>query len=169
SASGLGTWYAVEELTIAGDDEGPTSQKGGGATADPRAANPDTGPIGELLPLGTNPDGSHFFSGNRNVDATLIGSKWSTLTLTYSFPTSGSNYNGIGFDPQGVSNYHIDAGLNQQAAARAAFAQISAATGLTFTEITDTDTVHANIRISQTADQDDPSAFGNFPSDTKGL
>jgi Ca2+-binding RTX toxin-like protein len=142
------------------------NQKGGDT---PNSSNPETGPIGELLTLGTNPDGSHFFSGNRNVDATLIGSKWSTLNLTYSFPTSGSNYNGIGFDPQGVSNYHIDAGLNQQAAARAAFAQISAATGMTFTEITDTDTVHANIRISQTADQDDPSAFGNFPSDTKGL
>ncbi len=42
----------------------------------------------------------------------------------------------------------------QQAAARAAFAQISAVTGLTFTEINETDTVHANIRISQTGDTD---------------
>ena len=132
-------------------------------------ANPDTQNIGQLLTLGTNPDGSHFFTGNRNVDATLIGSRWGTTNLTYSFPTSGSNYNGGNYDPNGVSLYHVDLGAQQQAAARAAFAQLSAATGLTFTEITDTDTVHANIRISQSADQDDGSAYGNFPSDTRGL
>ncbi len=136
---------------------------------DPTGANPEGNNIGELLPLGTNPDGSHFFTGNRNVDATLIGSKWGTLNLTYSFPTSGSNYNGSGYDTNGVSLYHIDLGTQQQAAARASFAQLSAATGLTFTQITDTDTVHANIRISQSADQDVGSAYGNFPSDTRGL
>jgi Ca2+-binding RTX toxin-like protein len=124
---------------------------------------------GELLTLGTNPDGSHYFTGNRNVDATLIGSKWSTTNLTYSFPTSGSNYSGSGYDTNGVSLYHVDLGPQQQTAARAAFAQLSALTGLVFTEITETDTVHANIRISQTSDQDDASAYGNFPSDTKGL
>ncbi len=132
-------------------------------------SNPETGNIGVVLPLGTNPDGSHFFSGVRNVDAALIGSKWGTLSLTYSFPTSGSNYNGIGLDSNGVNAYHVDLGAMQQAAARAAFAQISAVSGLTFTEITETDTVHANIRISQTADADVPSAYGGFPSDTRGV
>ena len=124
---------------------------------------------GQLLTLGTNPDGSHFFTGNRNIDATLIGSKWGMTNLTYSFPTSGSNYSGAGYDSNGVSLYHIDLGPQQQAAARAAFAQLAALTGLTFTEITETDTVHANIRISQSADNDVASAYGNFPSDTKGL
>ncbi|SFO11228.1 DUF4214 domain-containing protein [Sphingomonas sp. OK281] len=136
---------------------------------DPTGANPEGNNIGELLPLGTNPDGSHFFTGNRNIDATLIGSKWGTLNLTYSFPTSGSNYNGSGYDTNGVSLYHIDLGTQQQAAAQASFAQLSAVTGLTFTQITDTDTVHANIRISQSADNDVTSAYGNFPSDTRGL
>ncbi|MDB5693153.1 MAG: serralysin-like metalloprotease protein [Alphaproteobacteria bacterium] len=169
SLAGLGTWESIPELTIADDNDDPTAQKGGGATFDPRAANPAGGNIGQVLTLGTNPDGSHFFTGDRNVDAILIGSKWGTTNLTYSFPTSGSNYNGAGFDPQGVSNYFVVLGPQQQAAARAAFASLSALTGLTFTEITETDTVHADIRISQTADQDDPSAFGNFPSDTKGI
>ena len=118
-----------------------------------------------LLPLGTNPDGSHFFTGIRNVDATLIGSKWGTTNLTFSFPTSGTNYNGSVPIYDGVGNYHIDLGTQQQAAARAALAQLAAVSGLTFTEITETDTVHANIRISQTADQDVPSAYGTFPSD----
>ncbi len=147
-----------------------TSSGGPGTNGvDPTAANPDTGNVGQLLTIGTNPDGSRFFSGNRNVDATLIGSRWGISNLTYSFPTSGSNYNGNNYDTNGVSNYHIDLGPQQQAAARASFAQIAAATGLTFTEITDTDTVHANIRISQSADADVGSAYGNFPSDTRGV
>ncbi|HEX8444080.1 MAG TPA: M10 family metallopeptidase C-terminal domain-containing protein [Allosphingosinicella sp.] len=132
-------------------------------------ANPESGNIGSLLTLGTNPDGSRFFSGNRNVDATLIGSKWGTQDLTFSFPTSGTNYNGAGYDSNGVSLYHLDLGTQQQIAARAGFAQISAYTNLNFTEIVETDTVHANIRISQSADNDVPSAYGGFPSDTRGV
>lgn len=168
---GSGMDQPLDIPTVVGELEvGEGATKGG---ADTKTTLPSAGansPInGELLTLGTNPDGSHFFTGIRNIDAALIGSKWSTTNLTYSFPTSGSNYSGSGYDTNGVSLYHVDLGAQQQAAARAAFAQLSAATGLTFTEITDTDTVHANIRISQTADQDDASAYGNFPSDTKGL
>jgi hypothetical protein len=181
SLLGLGTWESVTHLGVAegcacgacegireavkaGGDE--ASQKGGDT---PNSSNPETGNIGVLLDMGTNPDGSHFFSGIRNVDATLIGAKWGTLNLTYSFPTSGTNYNGIGLDSNGVNGYHLDLGALQQAAARNAFAQIMAATGVTFTEIVETDTVHANIRISQSADQDVPSAYGGFPSDTRGV
>lgn len=132
-------------------------------------ANPEGNNLGVLLNLITNPDGSKSFTGNRNVDAILIGSKWGTQSLTFSFPTSGTNYNGSGYDSNGVSNYQLGLGSMQQAAARAAFAQISAVSGLTFTEITETDTVHANIRISQTADTDVASAYGGFPSDTRGV
>jgi len=128
-------------------------------------ANPEGNNIGTLLTLGTNPDGSHFFTGNRNVDATLIGSKWGTQELTYSFPTAGTNYNGSTPLNDGVGDYHVDLGTLQQAAARASFAQISAATNLKFTEISETNTTHANIRISQTADNDVASAYGGFPSD----
>ncbi|NTS66788.1 M10 family metallopeptidase C-terminal domain-containing protein, partial [Sphingomonas sp. HHU CXW] len=144
----------------------------GGDAAVPKGgiidANPEGNPIGTLLPLVTNPDGSRSFTGNRNVDAILIGSKWGTNNLTYSFPTSGTNYNGTTPYTAGVGDYHLDLGTQQQAAARAAFAQISAATGLTFTEITETDTVHANFRISQTASQGVGSAYGGFPSDKQG-
>src|SRR5205085_266888 len=101
---------------------------------DPSAANPTGNNIGVLLPLGTNPDGSHFFTGDRNIDAVLIGSKWGTTNLTFSFPTTGSNYNGSISSFPGVADYHIDLGPQQQAAARAALAQLSALTGLTFTE-----------------------------------
>jgi Ca2+-binding RTX toxin-like protein len=133
------------------------------------SANPESGAIGVLLPIYTNPDGSRSITGDRNVDAALIGSKWGILDLTFSFPTSGSNYNGTGYDSNGVSLYHILLGPQQQAAARAAFAQISAASGLTFTEITETDSIHAIIRISQSGDNDVTSAYGGFPSDTRGV
>ncbi|MES3154314.1 DUF4214 domain-containing protein [Sphingomonas faeni] len=182
SDMGVGTWdplAEIDHLTIMSGCgcaacQGMRDAQGGTDSAnpknvDPTGANPEGNYIGELLPLGTNPDGSHFFTGNRNVDAALIGSKWGTLNLTYSFPTSGSNYNGSGYDTNGVSLYHVDLGTQQQLAAQASFAQLSAATGLTFTQITDTDTVHANIRISQSADNDVGSAYGNFPSDTRGL
>ncbi len=128
-------------------------------------ANPEGNNIGTLLNLVTNPDGSRSFTGDRNIDAILIGSKWGTLNLTYSFPTAGSNYDSTTSLSAGVANYHIDLGTAQIAAARASFAMISAATNLKFTEITETDTVHANIRISQTADNDVGSAYGGFPSD----
>ncbi|HEX8574354.1 MAG TPA: M10 family metallopeptidase C-terminal domain-containing protein [Allosphingosinicella sp.] len=153
---------ACQALREAGAD-GSTSK---GGVID---ANPESGNIGVLLNLVTNPDGSRSFTGDRNVDAILIGAKWGSLDLTFSFPTSGSNYNGTGLDSNGVNIYHIDLGALQQAAARASFAQISAYTNLTFTEITETDSVHAHIRISQSADNDAPTAYGGFPSDTRGV
>ena len=172
-----GSWDPLAELTHVTVVEGcgcaacnglreASGDKAGGGVDD---ANPESGGIGVLLPLVTNPDGSRSFTGIRNVDAILIGSKWGTLDLTYSFPTSGSNYNGSGYDTNGVSLYHIDLGTQQQEAARASFAQISAVTNARFTEITETDTVHANFRISQSGDRDVASAYGGFPSDTRGV
>jgi Ca2+-binding RTX toxin-like protein len=130
-------------------------------------ANPDNQNIGVLLPLVGNPDGSWSITGIRNVDATLIGSQWGVQHLTFSFPTSGSNYNGKNYDSNGVSLYHMELGSLQQAAARAAFAQISSFTNLTFTEIAETDSIHGHIRLSQSADNDVTSAYGGFPSDTR--
>lgn len=157
---------ACQAFRDAGSKDDDTAASGGGGAT---GANPEGGNLGVLLTLTTNPDGSRSFSGIRNVDAALIGSKWGAANLTYSFPTSGTNYNGSGFDSNGVSFYQMELGSMQQAAARAAFAQISAYTELTFTEIVETDTVHANIRISQTGDADVPSAYGGFPSDTRGV
>jgi Ca2+-binding RTX toxin-like protein len=185
SETGLGatnggvTWDPLAEIThetvVQGCDcvickglreEALHGKKGTTATTDPVTdANPEGNPLGVLLNLTTNPDGSRSFTGNRNVDATLIGSKWGTQELTYSFPTAGSNYNGSTPLNAGVDRYHLDLGTLQQQAARSAFAQISAATNMKFTEITETDTNHANIRISQTADNDVGSAYGGFPSE----
>ncbi|HEX8622867.1 MAG TPA: M10 family metallopeptidase C-terminal domain-containing protein [Allosphingosinicella sp.] len=171
-AGDLVSGSSMEEIIVAGcgcaacqaaREAGSTSKD------DINSANPESGGIGVLLPLVNNPAGTRSFTGDRNVDAILIGAKWGVLNLTFSFPDSGSNYNGTGYDSNGVSAYHLDLGALQQVAARAAFAKLSAYTNLTFTEIAETDSVHANIRISQSADNDAPTAYGGFPSDTRGV
>ena len=133
-------------------------------------SNPESGNIGVLLNLHDQPGRQPLFTGNRNVDATLIGSKWGTHEpdLTASRPRARTT-TAPASTATASALYHLDLGPQQQAAARAAFAQLSAVTGLTFTEITETDTVHANIRISQSADNDVASAYGGFPSDTRGV
>src|SRR5262249_6575887 len=91
------------------------------------------------------------FSGKQDIDATLIGSKWISTDLTYSFPTNANQYQagygstpaGSGFDtnPSGFIAFNAA----QQTAPRYALAQIQADTNLTFTEIPETTTTHATI------------------------
>ena len=88
----LGSAIDTTPIDIVYGDSGIWAQ---GTKGGPGDANPAT-PIGEVLPIYTNPDGSRSITGDRNVDATLIGSKWGTTNITFSFPTSGSNYNGTG-------------------------------------------------------------------------
>ncbi|MGH6979409.1 MAG: M10 family metallopeptidase C-terminal domain-containing protein, partial [Brevundimonas sp.] len=116
----------------------------------------------ELLNLQRNPDGSYFFTGDRNVDAALIGSKWATLNLTYSFPDSGSEYD-AGYANSNYPSAQMELGSFQKLAALDAFRQLSALTGLTFTEAGAGET--AIIRISQTGAASLGSAQGHFPSD----
>src|SRR4051794_25110674 len=96
-----GSWEDVTQINVVGEElekaaTGDATSKGG-----VNQAITDGG-VGVVLPLITNPDGSHSFTGNRNVDAVLIGSKWGSLNLTYSFPGSGADYNGAGYDSNGV-------------------------------------------------------------------
>ncbi|ESQ73918.1 M10 family metallopeptidase C-terminal domain-containing protein [Asticcacaulis sp. AC402] len=102
------------------------------------------------------------FSGNQDIDAVLIGSRWTDFTLTFSFPTSGSFYQTPYYD-SGYLTSHVDFNAAQQNAARYALNLVAGYTGLSFTEITETATTHANIRFSQTNDTSLPSAEGNFP------
>ncbi len=106
--------------------------------------------------------GHYFFSGNQDTDAVLIGSKWSITNLTYSFPTSGANYNSPYYDPTYPAQ-QVPLNAAQQAAAIYAFGLISSYTNLTFTPVTETASVHGNIRISQTNSSNEGSAEGNFP------
>ncbi|EGF93612.1 hemolysin-type calcium-binding repeat 2 copies family protein [Asticcacaulis biprosthecium C19] len=102
------------------------------------------------------------FSGNQDIDAVLIGSKWSSTSLTYSFPTSGSFYQTPYYDSGYLTN-HVVFNAAQQTATRYALGLIYGYTLLSFTEVTESNTTHANLRFSQTTDSSLGSAEGNFP------
>jgi serralysin len=108
------------------------------------------------------------FSGNQNVDAVLIGSRWTLKQFTYSFPTSGAFYADQGYAAGSEPSKQIPFNAQQQAAVRYAYSLISGYTGLVFTEVTETATTHADFRFSQTDhDEKVPSAYANFPSSSE--
>ena len=100
-------------------------------------------------------------SGNAYIDGVLSGTKWAVTTLTFSFPSSASFY-GSGYGSgEPLTNFEA---LNsmQMAATRAALAQYAAVANITFTEITETATQHADIRL---AESDKPgTAWAYYPS-----
>ena len=86
-------------------------------------------------------------TGNINIDALLGSYKWAVSNLTYSFPTSASFY-GSNYGSGETTNGFGTLNAQQQAAARAAFTQMSAVANVTFTEITETSTTHADLRLA---------------------
>ncbi|MEH3147583.1 MAG: M10 family metallopeptidase [Methylobacterium frigidaeris] len=110
-------------------------------------------------------NGRYEFSGNQDIDAILIGSKWTLPTLTYSFPTSGDVYAGSGYAAGTQPDFQTPFNAQQQAAARTALSLVASYTTLAFSEITETDQDHADLRLSQTGSALTPTATGQFPSD----
>ena len=113
-------------------------------------------------------DGPYGFSGDRNVDATLIGSRWTLSELTYSFPESADEY-GPDYGAPGLSNTQIPFTEAQQAAAREGFRQISSFTNMTFREVDGSEGGEQPVlRLSQSLGVG--SALGFFPAeaDTAG-
>jgi len=107
------------------------------------------------------------FSGNQDIDATLIGSKWNSLKLTYSFPTAANQYQtgyGSGTDFASNPSGFIAFNAAQQAAANYALSLIFSYTLQTFTQITETTTTHATFRFAQTSDATLLSAHAWFPA-----
>jgi hypothetical protein len=89
--------------------------------------------------------GSGF--SNQDINGLLSGFAWGTQNITFSFPTSPSNY-GPGYgsnEPQ--SGFHAF-NAAQQTVARYALGLISQYTLLTFTQIPETNSSHAMIRLA---------------------
>lgn len=99
-------------------------------------------------------DGTYHFAGEDHIDGVLIGSKWTINTLTYSFPASGSFYEGSGYEGNpsqgGDPAFHQPFNPQQQEATRYTLDLVASYTNLNFQEITETATVHADLRFSQT-------------------
>jgi serralysin len=81
-------------------------------------------------------------SGNPDIDALLAGSRWDSTKLTFSFPTSESPYD---YDGEPDSFQPFTEAMKD--AVREALALISQYTNLTFTEILETNSDHADIRF----------------------
>ena len=109
--------------------------------------------------------GRYQFSGDRDTDAVLIGSKWTITNLTYSFPSSGAFYGSNYKD--GENLYFTPFNSQQRNGIRYAMSLIQQYTPLTLTEVTESNSVHANFRFGQSAQSDAvPSAYANFPADS---
>ncbi len=93
-------------------------------------------------------------SGNDDIDGVLSGVKWASAELTYSFPTSSSQYN---YSVTGFS------GMNptQVAYIQGVLRSYAAVANLTFTEVTETSSQHGTIRFAETDSQ--KTAEGYYP------
>jgi serralysin len=89
-------------------------------------------------------------SNNPDIDGELSSLRWAVTNLTYSFPTSAGFYgdgDACSSNAEPLHNFEV---LNdtQQAAVRTILAIYSSFTNFTFTEITETSAVHADLRYA---------------------
>ncbi len=100
-------------------------------------------------------------TGNQDIDGVMYGSRWGMTDLTYSFPSNAAFYgNSYG---QGETQNNFQA-LNdvQRVAARKVFGMISSVANLSFTEVQETSTNHAVLRLARS---DAPSAGWTYLPD----
>jgi len=100
-------------------------------------------------------------TGNQDIDGVLSGSAWSSLNITYSFPTKASVY-GSSYGLGEAQNQFAPLNASQMRAAREVFAMIEAVTDLRFTQISETSDNHAEIRLSNSGTPS--TAWSYFPA-----
>jgi Ca2+-binding RTX toxin-like protein len=117
----------------------------------------------ELIDQTMNADGTYSFSGNDNIDAVLIGSRWTSSTLTFTFTTDGS------YDrTNGYGSALIPFNAAQQEATRAAFTLVEGYTLLTIKEVAPDAEQAPTFRLAQTKSLSLGSAQGSFPDFING-
>jgi serralysin len=104
---------------------------------------------------------TYALTGNAYIDGVLGDVKWAVNEFTFSFPTDASFY-GAGYGYGETMDNFGALNAAQQVAARATFAAFSSVAHVTFTEIAETSTQHADLRLAMS---DAPStAWAYFPS-----
>ena len=162
SLPGLLDQNAMDVFNPGADDRPPPAPSDPDGTAGISSAS---GPGKSALISQYYSGGRYNFSGNQDIDAALIGSKWTITNLTYSFPTSGTFY-GTGYK-SGENLSFTAFNTAQQSAARFALGLIGQYTPLNLSEVTESSTVHANFRFGQSGNSSVvPSAYANFPADS---
>lgn len=102
-------------------------------------------------------------TNNQDIDGVLSGVGWDSLNLTFSFPEQESVYG----DPYGLREPLENFGAlsdGQSVAARQMFGMISAVTNLAFTEIDETESSQATLRLAR-SDAPTP-AWSYLPGNT---
>lgn len=99
-------------------------------------------------------------TGDNRIDGLLSGIRWGVDTLTFSFPTSGSFY-GTYSGGEHLTKFEAFTPLQQQAI-RTILDSYSDVANLNFVEVTESSTVHGDLRY---AESDKPStAWAYYPS-----
>ncbi|WP_114947049.1 M10 family metallopeptidase [Microvirga calopogonii] len=104
---------------------------------------------------------SYGLTGNAYIDGVLGGYKWATTSFTFSFPTSGSYYGSSYGSGENVTNFGAF-NTAQQAVTRDALKMYASVANLSFAEVGETSTQHADLRFALS---DKPgTAWAYFPS-----
>ncbi|WP_407529496.1 M10 family metallopeptidase C-terminal domain-containing protein [Methylobacterium oryzisoli] len=82
-----------------------------------------------------------------DINGILSARKWAATSLTFSFPDAYSDY-GPEYGDQSAATGMSALTAAQQAAGRAVMAEVAAVSGLAFTEIDETSTTHADVRMA---------------------
>lgn len=98
------------------------------------------------------------------IDSLLSGYRWNGSLLTYSFPTSSSQY-GSSYGSHGEVDYWARSfNSSEQQAVRNILSSISTFTNMRFMEVAETTTAHADLRFSYTSTPlYSASAWGYYP------
>jgi serralysin len=104
---------------------------------------------------------TYGLTGNAYIDGVLDQYKWATKSLTYSFPTNGSYYGNSYGTAENITNFG-GLGAVQQATARNALKTYASVADLTFTELGESATQHADLRMA-TSDKTN-SAWAYVPT-----
>jgi len=104
---------------------------------------------------------SYGLTGNAYVNGVLGDYKWATNNVTYSFPKSGSLYGNSYGSAENITHFG-SLGSVQQTAARNALKAYAAVANLTFTEVSETATQHADVRLAMS--DKTPTAWAYLPS-----
>ncbi len=125
----------------------------GSGTGEPPPTGPEWQGSANFVPNTNNTTqiGTEGNFTNQDINGLLSGFTWWNLSLTYSFPTSHTNYGNSYSDPS-PGNGFTPLSTAQQTAARSAFRMLSDYSLLNFTEVTETDSLHATIRLAGSAE-----------------
>jgi serralysin len=101
---------------------------------------------------------------NTYVNALMGGMKWDTNGLTYSFPASSAYYDRSYGSGEQLSHFSPFVGA-QQGAVRAALKLYASVSNLTFQEVTETASHHADIRFARSSSPS--TAWAYFPTESE--